>query len=244
MPSRTLSAIVAPSPRVRRRPRGAIRAVVMTLASVLGVGALAQSNSSPGAAVAPPTSSARPASSPPTLPSAAPAGVTPVASAQPGPVAGAPCVLLFGQGRNFDPQRQDRNRYWDDANTAFNLAVREPLATAGLPVINVVLPVSATDVPANLRGLMDEIRRRGCSRVLESTVFSDPSARLLIARLRLYPVVGLLGPQAPDSQPRIGAPSYTQQREFALDSRTVERINPSLIGRLMGEEAIAALRPR
>lgn len=174
------------------------------------------------------------------LPASGSASAAETASAS----AGIPCTLVFGQGRNFDPERPDRNRYWDEANATFNLAVREPLAAAGLPVMNIVLPVSATDVPANLRGLVEELRKRGCSRVLETTLFSDPAAGLLIARLRLYPVMSPLGPQAADSPPRIGAPSYTQQREFALDSRIVERINPRHIGQQMGEEALAALRPR
>lgn len=231
MSRRTLSANAPrPSPS---RPRAAVGLAVLVLAGAIGASALAQPKPAAqqaSAAVSPGAASASTSTSTSTSPVV--------------PDPGTPCVLLFGQGRNFDPQRLDRNRYWDDANASFNLAVREPLAAAGLPVINIVLPVSATDVPANLRGLLDELRKRGCSRVLETTMFSDPAAGLLIARLRLYPVMGALGPQAADSQPRIGGPAYTQQREFALDSRTVERINPRLIGHLMGDEALAALRPK
>lgn len=231
MSRRTLSANASkPSPsRARARLRASIAALVMGLTTgMIGMTAsgpaLAQVRAPISATAASPTASAAVAT--PTAPT------------------GIPCTLLFGQGRNFDPERPDRNRYWDEANATFNLAVREPLAAAGLPVMNIVLPVSATDVPGNLRGLVEELRKRGCSRVLETTLFSDPAAGLLIARLRLYPVTSALGPQAADSPPRIGAPSYTQQREFALDSRTVERINPRHIGQQMGEEALAALRPR
>ncbi|WP_431259694.1 hypothetical protein ACQ86G_05705 [Roseateles chitinivorans] len=43
----------------------------------------------------------------------------------PAPTAnGAPCVMLFGQGRNFDPDQPAANRRWDEANGAFNLAAR------------------------------------------------------------------------------------------------------------------------
>lgn len=154
---------------------------------------------------------------------------------------GAPCVLLFGQGRNFDPEQPAANRRWDEANGAFNLAVREPLAAAGLRVINLVLPVSATDLPRNLQGLLAEVQRRGCTRVLETALFADVAQGLLIARLRVYPVLGLLGPQAAGSQPRIGAVAYTQQKEFTLDARVMDRVNPSRLGRVMGEEAAAAL---
>ncbi|PIM52844.1 hypothetical protein CS062_12630 [Roseateles chitinivorans] len=154
---------------------------------------------------------------------------------------GAPCVLLFGQGRNFDPEQPAANRRWDEANSAFNLAVREPLAAAGLPVINLVLPVSAIDLPRNLQGLLAEVQRRGCTRVLETALFADVAQGVLIARLRVYPVLGLLGPQAAGSQPRIGAVAYTQQKEFTLDARVMDRVNPSRLGRVMGEEAMAAL---
>ncbi len=153
-------------------------------------------------------------------------------------VPGAPCVLLFGQGRNFDPEQPAANRRWDEANSAFNLAVREPLAAAGLPVINLVVPVSATDLPRNLQGLLAEVQRRGCTRVLETALFADVAQGVLIARLRVYPVLGLLGPQAAGSQLRIGAVAYTQQKEFTLDARVMDRVNPSRLGRVMGEEAL------
>lgn len=165
------------------------------------------------------------------------AGAGSASSAAPG----APCVLLFGQGRNFDPEQPAANRRWDEANGAFNLAVREPLAAAGLPVINLVLPVSATDLPRNLQGLLAEVQRRGCTRVLETALFADVAQGLLIARLRVYPVLGLLGPQAAGSQPRIGAVAYTQQKEFTLDARVMDRVNPSRLGRVMGEEALSAV---
>ena len=168
------------------------------------------------------------------------AGAGSASSAAPG----APCVLLFGQGRNFDPEQPAANRRWDEANGAFNLAVREPVAAAGLPVINLVLPVSATDLPRNLQGLLAEVQRRGCTRVLETALFADVAQGLLIARLRVYPVLGLLGPQAAGSQPRIGAVAYTQQKEFTLDARVMDRVNPSRLGRVMGEEALTALRPQ
>ena len=159
------------------------------------------------------------------------------------PAPGQPCVMLFGQGRNFDPAQPAANRQWDEANSAFNLAAREPLAAAGLPVVNVMLPVAATDVPRNLQGLLAEVRRLGCTRVLETAVFADVAQGLLIARLRVYPVLGVLGPQAPGSQPRIGAVAYTQQKEFALDARVMERVNPSRLGRAMAEEALPSLVP-
>ena len=167
------------------------------------------------------------------------AGAGSASSAAPG----APCVLLFGQGRNFDPEQPAANRRWDEANGAFNLAVREPLAAAGLPVINLVLPVSATDLPRNLQGLLAEVQRRGCTRVLETALFADVAQGLLIARLRVYPVLGLLGPQAAGSQPRIGAVAYTQQKEFTLDARVMDRVNPSRLGRVMAEEALPSLSP-
>ncbi|WP_431288091.1 hypothetical protein [Roseateles chitinivorans] len=177
----------------------------------------------------------------------APPGVAPPsasgASVPAATASGAPCVLLFGQGRNFDPDQPGANRRWDEANSAFNLAAREPLVAAGLPVINVVLPVSATDVPRNLQGLLAEVQRRGCTRVLETALFADAAQGLVIARLRVYPVLGMLGPQAAGSQPRIGAVAYTQQQEYALDARVMDRVNPSRLGRVMAEEALPSLAP-
>ncbi|MDH0863754.1 hypothetical protein [Mitsuaria sp. GD03876] len=164
-------------------------------------------------------------------------------SSAPAPKAGQPCVLLFGQGRNFDPAEPAANRRWDEANGAFNLAAREPLVAAGLPVVNLMLPVAATDVPRNLQGVLAEVQRRGCAKVLETAIFADDQQGLLIARLRVYPVLGLLGPQAAGSQVRIGAVAYTQQKEYALDARVMERVNPSRLGRVMAQEALPSLAP-
>ncbi|WP_143073986.1 hypothetical protein [Roseateles sp. YR242] len=153
------------------------------------------------------------------------------------------CVLVFGQGRNYDPDQPERNQYWDTANGRFNLAVREPLVAAGQDVANMVLPVAATDVPANLKRLMAEVKRLGCTRVLETALFADPAAGVVIARLRLYPVMGIAGPQAAGSHPRIGAVAYTLQREFPLRGSALDRVDSELLGRAMAAEALPMLAP-
>lgn len=156
--------------------------------------------------------------------------------------ASSACVLVFGQGRNYDPDRTERNQFWDDANGRFNLAVREPLMAAGQEVVNMVLPVAATDVPGNLKRLMAEVKRQGCSRVLETALFADPAAGVVIARLRLYPVMGITGPQAAGSVPRIGAVVYATQREFPLEGSGLDRADPERVGRAMVAETLSAFR--
>lgn len=158
-----------------------------------------------------------------------------------GAVPASACVLVFGQGRNYDRALPARNQEWDEVNAAFNLAVRAPLEAAGLKVNNLVLPVAATDLPTNLRGLLAEVTRRGCTRVVETTVFADPSMGLLIMRVRVYPVLGLEGAASEAGGARIGASVHTEQREFSLDARTLARVDPARIGRLLGAEAIGAL---
>lgn len=179
---------------------------------------------------------------PPASATSASAGASSAAMGMPS-VPSGPCLLMFGQGRNYDAGQPAMNRRWDEANAAFALAAREPLVAAGLPVINVVLPVAATDLPRNLQGLLAEVQRRGCTRVLETAVFADTAQGVLIARLRVYPVLGMLGPQAAGPQPRIGAIAYTQQKEYALDARLMDRVDPSRLGRIMAEEALPNLAP-
>lgn len=223
--------------RARERDRVRVRAV----ASIAVVAMATMTAMIPASASAQSTMQVDPANAMPGAASASPASGGSTAFAA--PVPGKPCVLLFGQGRNFDPDQPAANRRWDEVNGAFNLAAREPLMAAGLPVVNVVLPVAATDVPRNLQGLVAEVQRRGCTRVLETAVFADAQQGLLVARLRVYPVLGLLGPQAAGSQPRIGAVAYTQQKEYALDARVMDRVDPSRLGRVMAEEALGALAP-
>lgn len=159
----------------------------------------------------------------------------------PSPAHAAPdCLLLYGHGRNVDESQPARNAHWDDLNTRFNLAVREPLAATGLPVASLVLPVVATDLPSNLQRLLREAARLGCARVMETTVFADDVAGLLVLRLRLYPLLPVLGPQAQPNAAglRVGPVAYTQQREFRLDARVMERVDVARVGREMAAEAL------
>lgn len=163
------------------------------------------------------------------------------ASAEPPPP--DDCTLLFGHGRNHDPERPQQDRLWDHLNLGFNEAVREPLVAAGRRIVSLVLPVAATDLPRNLEQLLGEAQRQGCSQVLETTVFSDPQAHALVVRVRLYPLRGTRGPRLPETLPQVGAPLYTDQREFDLDGRVLERLRPAQLGREMGALALARLAP-
>ncbi len=161
-----------------------------------------------------------------------------VAQAQP-PV--SPCVLLLGHGRNFDPAQAAQNQHWDRLNQAFNQAVREVLDEAALRSVALVLPVSATDLAQNLQQVLDAAGREGCSQVLETTVFANPETPALIARLRLYPLLDNRGPRAAPARPRMGGISFTNQREFDLSPRGLERLRPQALGREMGREALGQL---
>lgn len=153
----------------------------------------------------------------------------------------AACTLVFGHGRNHDPEQPQQNRQWDQLNLGFNEAVRQPLVEAGRRTVALVLSVAATDLQRNLEQLLDEAQRQGCSQVLETTVFSDPRANALIARLRLYPLLGGKGPRLPDAPLQVGSPLYTDQREFDLNPRVLERLRPALLGQEMGQRLLPQL---
>lgn len=163
--------------------------------------------------------------------------------AQPQPQLPQDCILVFGHGRNHDPAQPQQDQGWDQLNLGFNEAVRQPLLAAGHRAPGLVLPVAATDLPANLERLLGEAQRQGCSQVLETTVFGDPQAQALILRLRLYPLLGSKGPRLPATLPQVGAPLYTDQREFDLNARVLERLRPVLLGQEMGQLALPRLAP-
>lgn len=160
-----------------------------------------------------------------------------MAAAEPPPA--GPCTLVFGHGRNHDSARPDQDEAWNRLNAGFNAAVAQAWAAAGRRAPPLVLPVAATDLPRNLQRLLDEAGAQGCRQVLETTLFADYAAATLIARLRLYPLLGSAGPRAAGSQPVVGNPLFTSQREFELTPRTLERLRPEQLGRAMAEEALA-----
>ncbi|MCH7342567.1 hypothetical protein LZ017_04140 [Pelomonas sp. CA6] len=156
----------------------------------------------------------------------------------------AGCTLVHGHGRNHDPRDEAANRQWDALNRRFHQAVMERLAQAGWTLDGLWLGVAETDLQANAQRLLDQARERGCTRVLDGTVFAEPAQGLLILRLRLHPLLQAQGPLRPGLPPRIGEPIYQSRRELALEPRVLERLalgsGVEALAHAMAEELAAA----
>ncbi|MCV2355455.1 hypothetical protein LNV09_14995 [Paucibacter sp. B2R-40] len=163
--------------------------------------------------------------------------------AQPQPQANSSCLIVFGHGRNFEPGQDDQNEAWDRLNLQFNQQVLLSLELAGRRGFSMVLKSAATDLPRNLGLLLAEAAVRGCSQVLETTLFGDEQTQTLKARLRLYPVLGAKGPRVAGADLRIGEPLYTNERDFEFTRRVLERLNPAALGQAMADESISQLMP-
>ncbi|QPF71896.1 hypothetical protein G8A07_02440 [Roseateles sp. DAIF2] len=160
------------------------------------------------------------------------------AAAQP---AAAPCTLIYGHGRNHDPERPQQDRLWDRLNAEFHAAVLQQWREAGRAAAPLLLPVAATDLALNLQRLLQESAAQGCTRVLETALFADYDGGALVLRLRLYPLQGSLGPRAAGALPAVGQPLLTVQRELDLaNPRSLERLDPRVLGRALASEALAA----
>lgn len=155
----------------------------------------------------------------------------------------SPCVLVFGHGRNFEPDQPQRNQLWDGFNMSFNQQVAQALQAGGRRAVPLVLPVEATDIQRNQRLLLAQAVSSGCNQILETSVFSDPEALMLVARLRVYPLLGSKGPRLAGSLPTIGQANYTNQRDYALTPRVLGRFQPGPLGQLMAQEALEHLGP-
>ena len=143
------------------------------------------------------------------------------------------CLIVYGQGRNLGEPPQ--NEAWDRINARFNEAVTTRLRAAGLDAQPLLLKLGETDLSAAVELLTARAEARGCSRVVDTTVFADPDSALIV-RLRVHPLLGKLGPTAAGAEtPRIGAPLYTAQSEFDFNRRTLERLNfQALAGEMVG----------
>lgn len=155
----------------------------------------------------------------------------------------APCTVVYGHGRNHDASQPQQNRFWDGLNAEFHAAVLRAWQAPERPVRPLLLPVAATDLGRNLAQLMALASERGCSRVLETALFADYESGSLVARLRLYPLHGSLGPLAAPGRLSVGAPLLTQQREFELTPRSLERLRPEALGAELAAQALQDLAP-
>lgn len=87
------------------------------------------------------------------------------------------CLLVYGQGRNFEAGQDQKNRWWDSVNTVFTQQVLLVLASAGRVSIPVPYKTSEIDLPRNLGLLLDAALQQGCNQVLETTFLLIPSRR-------------------------------------------------------------------
>jgi hypothetical protein len=163
------------------------------------------------------------------------------AAAQNQAVADRACVIVFGHGRNFEPGQDEQNEAWDRLNLRFNQQVLRTIESAGQRGVALVLKSSATDLPRNLGLLLAEAADKGCTQVLETSLFGDEKTQTLRARLRLYPVLGAKGPRLANADLRIGDPLYTYERDFEFTRRVLDRLNPAALGQAMAQESMAQL---
>lgn len=155
------------------------------------------------------------------------------------PAAEGACTLVYGHGRNVSDDDPAANRSWDEANHAMASQVAAVLAGSGRRVVRVLLPVTMTDVPAIGQGLLQRALQQGCGRIVESTLFADEHAGLLVARLRAYAVEPARGPRQPA---RIGQTLYTHQQEFEHSQRNLDRLAPAALGEQLAADYLARQR--
>ena len=147
------------------------------------------------------------------------------AQAAPAPEAHSACTIVFGQGRNVADDDARANASWNDVNRAFNNQVAIELAAAGHLVVPLLAPVEVTDRATIITTLIQRADRDACGVIVETTIFANDQEHLLVVRLRAYPVLR--------GTTRIGDPVYTDQQEFQLTQRTLERLAPSALGKSM-----------
>lgn len=137
------------------------------------------------------------------------------------------CTLVVGHGRNLDLQDHEANTAWNQLNNGFNAQVAGQLQNAGERVVRLPLPVEARDLPANVRSILDRAQEAGCDRVLETTIFADDAAQLLVVRLRAHPILTVRNLAGTGAMLMIGDPLYTTQRDLRLVVRSFDALAPA-----------------
>lgn len=155
-----------------------------------------------------------------------------------GTAAAAPCILVYGHGRNFVAEMPAANAHWNELNQRFTQGTALTLSASGRRAVSMALPVEARDVPANLSRLLQRASAEGCDRVVEATVMGDAANDQVIVRLRLHAIARAPGPPRLDSGMNIGTPELTVQRELPLNHRTLARVMSDELARQMSTELL------
>lgn len=151
----------------------------------------------------------------------------------PPPQPPARCSIVFGQGRNAAEGDDDANAAWDQVNFAFNGEVAARLKSAGVPVLTLVLRVTAADRQGNLDKLLLRAQAAQCDAIVETSVYADYAARTLVARLRDLPVT------EDPAGPQLGPARYAVERNFELNRSTLDRVRPAALAADMTAELLA-----
>lgn len=150
----------------------------------------------------------------------------------------APCTLVVGQGRH-PTDAEAENAGWDRINTTLATQVGSELAAQGERTLLLTLPVTFDDVARVVAAVIDNARRSGCDRVVETSLFLMPDDETLVARLRAYP----LRP----GDDVIGDPVHVSQREYPNTQRNRDRLQPAALGRELAADYLrdpVSARPR
>ncbi|HSW05447.1 hypothetical protein [Aquabacterium sp.] len=168
----------------------------------------------------------------PLLLAAALAAAAPLRAAEPA------CTLVVGHGRNLALDDHEANTAWNQVNNLFNAQVAGQLQRAGWRVLRLPLPVEARDLPSNVRTMLDRAQDGGCDQLLETTIFADDEAQLLVVRLRAHPLATVRNLAGPGAMLMIGEPIYTSQRDMRLLLRSLDTLSPADLARDMAADFI------
>lgn len=146
---------------------------------------------------------------------------------------------MLGQGRNHAEGQSEADTAWNKVNAVLAQQVAADLAASGRTVVPLVLSVAVTE-PAQVAALVFEAAAsKGCSQLVETTLFADAEAGTLIARLRVYPLIG----EGASGRMRIGVSGYTGSREHELTQNVLDRLRPAVLGKALVAEWLAQQPP-
>lgn len=141
-----------------------------------------------------------------------------------------PCALVFGQGRN-PPKVGGPD--WDGLNERFNAGVAGALETAGRRIFPSTTSAVQIDPEAAGIALLQQADRLGCATLIETALFVDEQDTLIL-RLRVFPLLPLLGDSGGVVGLRVGAPVFVTQRDMALTA--LPRLKPDVVAQQMAAE--------
>jgi hypothetical protein len=156
--------------------------------------------------------------------------------------ADAPCMAVFGHGRNLSATEPKANDTWNRINHTFNLAVAEALRPLGRPTVTFLVPVEGKNIETMLPTIVRLAGAENCDTLVETSMYADPQRQLFVSRVTLRRLALSIDMKT-GRDLALGPVQYDREVTGPMNSETLANILPADVARDLLKDLVPARAP-